>query len=329
MELTLMIDNEQPVKPQARSSKKKRVVDSDEEDEPAANGISGSTSTEKANESNGHESRGDLPAVHSLGLCSPSLEDSSHLPKKAKTSSMLASISASPTKKPPPAEPKPTPAEPSTAKADTSGSPAKPPPNGKAVRPATTGKDSKPIASIFAKPAASTSSTAKANGGLSWKAEKNTDGDEEIDDEKVSHGKDDVDEEGEDELDDEAEDEQEGQAAVKMCAPCPYANTQAEHAEHHSSPRTTSPSLPLTRDGKMENRTFPADANQYLLNSLRVPYAALVSTFEKIEATTKRLEILEILTRFLLVVAKRDTATEAKDSNLLKVVYLCINRVSI
>jgi len=59
-----------------------------------------------------------------------------------------------------------------------------------------------------------------------------------------------------------------------------------------------------------------------------VPYAALVSTFEKIEATTKRLEILNLLTQFLLVVAKRDTATSIKDSNLLKVVYLCINRVS-
>lgn len=60
----------------------------------------------------------------------------------------------------------------------------------------------------------------------------------------------------------------------------------------------------------------------------RVPYGALVSAFEKIEATTKRLEILQILTQFLLVVAKRDTATETKNSNLLKVVYLCINRVS-
>lgn len=54
-----------------------------------------------------------------------------------------------------------------------------------------------------------------------------------------------------------------------------------------------------------------------------------MSTFEKIEATTKRLEILEILTQFLLVVAKRDTATDAKGSMLLKVVYLCINRVSV
>lgn len=58
-----------------------------------------------------------------------------------------------------------------------------------------------------------------------------------------------------------------------------------------------------------------------------MPYAALVSTFEKIEKTTKRLEILQILTQFLLVVAKRDRATDAKSSNLLKVVYLCINRV--
>jgi DNA ligase-1 len=52
-----------------------------------------------------------------------------------------------------------------------------------------------------------------------------------------------------------------------------------------------------------------------------------VSAFEKIEATTKRLEILQILTQFLLLVAKRETSTDAKDSNLLKVVYLCINRV--
>lgn len=52
-----------------------------------------------------------------------------------------------------------------------------------------------------------------------------------------------------------------------------------------------------------------------------------MSTFEKIEATTKRLEILNILTQFLLVVAKRDTSHTVKDSNLLKVVYLCINRL--
>jgi DNA ligase-1 len=62
--------------------------------------------------------------------------------------------------------------------------------------------------------------------------------------------------------------------------------------------------------------------------TIRVPYAALVATFEKIEATTKRLEILSLLTQFFLVVAKRDTVTDVKGSNLLKVVYLCINRVS-
>lgn len=57
-----------------------------------------------------------------------------------------------------------------------------------------------------------------------------------------------------------------------------------------------------------------------------MPYAALVSTFEKIEATTKRLEILNLLTQFLLVVAKRDT--DPNGNNLRMAVYLCINRVS-
>lgn len=52
-----------------------------------------------------------------------------------------------------------------------------------------------------------------------------------------------------------------------------------------------------------------------------------MTAFEKIEATTKRLEILGILTRFLLMVAKREKTTDAKSSNLLKAVYLCINRV--
>jgi hypothetical protein len=78
----------------------------------------------------------------------------------------------------------------------------------------------------------------------------------------------------------------------------------------------------------MVNRAFLLYIGQRHADSTtRVPYAALVSTFEKIEATTKRLEILEILTQFFLVVVKRDISTTAKDSNLLKVVYLCINRV--
>ncbi|CDW98621.1 hypothetical protein [Sporisorium scitamineum] len=52
-----------------------------------------------------------------------------------------------------------------------------------------------------------------------------------------------------------------------------------------------------------------------------VPYAALASTFADIQATTKRLEITEILTQFLVCVIKRSP------DNLLQVVYLCINRL--
>ncbi len=52
-----------------------------------------------------------------------------------------------------------------------------------------------------------------------------------------------------------------------------------------------------------------------------VPYAALASTFADIDATTKRLEITEILTQFLVRVIKRSP------DNLLQVVYLCINRL--
>ncbi|KAK4685375.1 DNA ligase 1, partial [Tremellales sp. Uapishka_1] len=113
----------------------------------------------------------------------------------------------------------------------------------------------------------------------------------------ASVGRDDDDEEGEDELSDEAEEEQEGQAAKKL-ASIFTKNTK---------------SVPVADKGWKDGEP--------------VPYAALVSTFEKIEATTKRLEILEILTQFFLVVARRDTTPTAKDSNLLKVVYLCINRL--
>ncbi|KAJ1028262.1 hypothetical protein NDA13_003706 [Ustilago tritici] len=52
-----------------------------------------------------------------------------------------------------------------------------------------------------------------------------------------------------------------------------------------------------------------------------VPYAALAATFADIQAMTKRLEITEILTQFLVRVIKRSP------DNLLQVVYLCINRL--
>lgn len=52
-----------------------------------------------------------------------------------------------------------------------------------------------------------------------------------------------------------------------------------------------------------------------------VPYAALCKTFEAIEATTKRLVISELLTKFFL------TVIALSPQHLLQTVYLCINRV--
>ncbi|CEQ41141.1 SPOSA6832_02822 [Sporobolomyces salmonicolor] len=53
-----------------------------------------------------------------------------------------------------------------------------------------------------------------------------------------------------------------------------------------------------------------------------VPYAALTATFDKIDATTKRLEISAYLTRFLVDVI------EKTPGDLLMAVYLCINRLA-
>ncbi|KAI9146124.1 hypothetical protein BKA69DRAFT_1153542 [Paraphysoderma sedebokerense] len=53
----------------------------------------------------------------------------------------------------------------------------------------------------------------------------------------------------------------------------------------------------------------------------KVPYAALCKAFEAIDATTKRLEILSILTNFLR------TVIELSPHNLLETVYLCLNRI--
>ncbi|WWC94896.1 hypothetical protein V866_001747 [Kwoniella sp. B9012] len=135
---------------------------------------------------------------------------------------------------------------------------------------------------------------AKASSSKS-KVKEDTRDDADVDMERGSPTNDD---EGEEELEEEdEEDEQEEAAAVKLAS---------IFTKNHKS-------VPVADKGWKDGEA--------------VPYAALVSTFEKIEATTKRLEILELLTQFFLVVAKRDTAKQAKDSNLLKVVYLCINRL--
>lgn len=62
-----------------------------------------------------------------------------------------------------------------------------------------------------------------------------------------------------------------------------------------------------------------SSANEEMIHS--VPYAALAEVFERIDSTTKRLEIAEYLTTFLTNVITRTPG------DLVKVIYLCINRV--
>lgn len=60
-----------------------------------------------------------------------------------------------------------------------------------------------------------------------------------------------------------------------------------------------------------------------------IKYATLVETFAKVEATTKRLEILQLVTDlFVQVIAhcRQDSVASASE-NLLYTVYLCINRL--
>lgn len=54
-----------------------------------------------------------------------------------------------------------------------------------------------------------------------------------------------------------------------------------------------------------------------------VPYAALCQTFEQIEDTTKRLQILDYLVKFLISVIK------LSPESLLTVIYLSINKVGL
>ncbi|RUS28515.1 hypothetical protein BC938DRAFT_481791, partial [Jimgerdemannia flammicorona] len=59
----------------------------------------------------------------------------------------------------------------------------------------------------------------------------------------------------------------------------------------------------------------------YILYHSRVPYAALCKTFERVEAITKRIEILELTTNLFR------TVIELTPDSLLETLYLCINRL--
>ncbi|CAG8474584.1 6102_t:CDS:10, partial [Acaulospora morrowiae] len=76
-----------------------------------------------------------------------------------------------------------------------------------------------------------------------------------------------------------------------------------------------------TSAADLASRSLPKDIGVSWKDGELVPYAALCKTFEKIEATTKRLEIQEHLTSLFVHVI------EKSPNNLLFVLYLCLNRV--
>nr|XP_031861749.1 uncharacterized protein CI109_002982 [Kwoniella shandongensis]KAA5528821.1 hypothetical protein CI109_002982 [Kwoniella shandongensis] len=256
-----MSDIDSPIKAHA-SRKKRLVIESDDEDDNGQSSAGPSSVTKSE----------DKPKQATL---SPKRESSPPHKKAKQSPTKVASIFSQPSKK----VDKPKESALSSSNSKSNGK-EKEKPKSASI---SNGKETKPIASIFSKPAAASSSKVKHE--------------EDVDMDEDRTSPIDKDEEGEDELDDDVESEQEEEAAVKLAS---------IFTKNHKS---------------------VAVADKGWKDGEAVPYAALVSTFEKIEATTKRLEILEILTQFLLVVAKRDTATKAKDSNLLKVVYLCINRL--
>ena len=105
----------------------------------------------------------------------------------------------------------------------------------KVSKPAQSATGAKPLASIFAKPAAASSSTAapsRENG--------------------ADHP--DEDDEGESEIDDEAQEEEEGQAAVKLYAKILSFILPLTQAERRSSPRPPNLCQLRVRAGKMVNR---------------------------------------------------------------------------
>jgi DNA ligase-1 len=53
-----------------------------------------------------------------------------------------------------------------------------------------------------------------------------------------------------------------------------------------------------------------------------IPYSALCKTFGEIEKTTKRLEILKIITHFFMC------AMVLSPDNVKEAVYLCVNQIS-
>ncbi|EST05701.1 DNA ligase, ATP-dependent, central [Kalmanozyma brasiliensis GHG001] len=152
--------------------------------------------------------------------------------------------------------------------------------------PAPAAASTSKVASIFAKPTPKTSVT--ANKGIISSSKSKADATESDSDSASEHVPDNV--EDEDEHEEEAIEEEEQKGAKKLAA-------------IFQKPSSVNEGKVAWKEGEP------------------VPYAALASAFADIQATTKRLEITEILTQFLVRVIRRSP------DNLLQVVYLCINRL--
>mmetsp|Transcript_53167 Transcript_53167/g.108445 ORF Transcript_53167/g.108445 Transcript_53167/m.108445 type:complete len:828 (+) Transcript_53167:105-2588(+) len=124
-------------------------------------------------------------------------------------------------------------------------------------------------------------------------------------------------------------------APIRKAAAKPAAKAKNEDA-------TTTAAKPSHKDddGNSDEEAEEVDADQIATESIRssssfdaakeggwkkgepVPYACLAAAFEKIEATTKRLEIASILTSALRCII------ELTPNDLLPAVYLCVNKLA-
>ncbi|GAA6053890.1 hypothetical protein JCM3770_005319 [Rhodotorula araucariae] len=191
--------------------------------------------------------------------------------------------------------PKKRAASPSAADAPSS-LPKRPKPSTSSSTPveASPAKPKAPVSSFFAP--RSTQAAAPAAKGKGKAAEDDDDGDIEMRADKDASespsgvdGEDDEDDEDDDE--DEEDKEEQKKAAVKIA--------------------------------DIFSKSSKADKTQTSWKAGEpVPYAALTSTFSKIDGTTKRLEISAYLTHFLVEVITKTP------EDLLKAVYLCINRLA-
>ena len=192
------------------------------------------------------------------------------------------------------------------------------------------GKDAKPatkVASIFAKP---TPAAAKQPTATSSKTKVDAKVDEST--KAAEDGSSDSSTAEDDDDEDDSDDEElEGEAAATLYVFLNYVTHSlliALVVLRRSSLAKSRKSLidrlwASSLNGLKANRKPCVAFSEGRANSgFSVPYAALVYTLQLIEGTTKRLEIAAYLTSFLVQVIERTP------DELLKVVYLCINRVS-